>query len=197
EPAEVPGARAERQRRGDGEGNAEVPQMTLKGRRMRAEGRRLKTSLFLPFFLLPLTFCLGCSAAPQQKTAPLNEPEIHISQLSSLAEAAAHISGSISVHYRVDILNRANVPITVKRIDVISIGEGAYTLRPTSHPSEKSLRPGETTAVEFWAPAVIGDPTIVGANGPVSVRLTLQHHTPTGHAQSIVIQQVHGLAGLS
>jgi len=140
----------------------------------------------------------GCAAAPQQKTAaPLTaEPEIQISQISSLAEAATHISGSISVHYQVDIANHANVPITIKRIDVISIGEGAYTLRPSSYPFDAALNPGQTTAVQFWAPAVIVDPTIIGANGPVSLRVTTQYDTPSGRAQSIVIQQVHPMSSL-
>jgi len=162
---------------------------------MKAEGRRLRNVL-LHFCLLLFAFCLSCSAAPKQKTAPLTEPEIRIVQLSNLAEAATHMSGSISVHYRVDVLNGANVPVTVKRIDVITLGEGAYTLRPTSTPFDKALNPGEGAALEFWAPAVILDPTIVGANGPVSLRVTMQYDTPTSHSQTIVVQQVNALAGL-
>lgn len=161
-----------------------------------------RSSRLRPFAPLRVTsfacLLIGCaSAAPQQKTPPLIEPEIHISQLSNLADAAVHISGGISVHYRVDVLNRANVPITIKRIDLISLGEGAYTLRPTSYPFDKALGPGEVTALEFWVPAVIENPTIIGANGPVSLRVTTQYDTPSGHSQSIVIQQVHPLAGLN
>ena len=137
---------------------------------------------------------LGCSsAAPQQKTA---EPDIHISQISNLAEAAAHTTGSISVHYQVDVANHTTVPITIKRIDVISLGEGAYTLRPSSYPFDAALRPGDTTSLQFWAPAVIADPTIIGANGPVSLRITTQYDTPSGHSQSVVVQQVHPLSSL-
>ena len=140
---------------------------------------------------------IGCaSAAPRNPTAPSIEPEIHISQLSSISEAARHISGGISVQFRVDIGNHANVPITIKRIEVISLGAGAYTLRPTSYPFDARLNAGETTALQFWVPANIDDPTIIGANGPVSVRLTLQYETPAGITQSIVVQQVHALSGL-
>lgn len=146
------------------------------------------------FFALLL---IGCaSAAPQQTTAPLNEPEIHISQLSNISEAARHISGGMSVQYRVDVTNRANAPITIKRIDLTSLGAGAYTVRPTSYPFDKQLAAGEATALQFWVPANIDDPTIVGANGPVSLRLTLQYDTPAGRTQSIVVQQVHALSGL-
>jgi hypothetical protein len=146
---------------------------------------------------LGMTLALGCaSAAPQSKTAPLNEPEIHISQLSSVSEAARHMAGGLSVQYRIEIGNRANVPITVKRIEVISLGAGAYTLRPTSYPFDAHLNAGEATAVQFWVPANIDDPTIIGANGPVSIRLTMQYETPAGLTQAIVVQQVHALSGL-
>ena len=158
---------------------------------MKAEGRRLRNAS-LSFWLLLSAFCLfSCASA-----APLAEPEIHISQISSLAEAAAHVSGNISVHYQVDIANHTNVTMTIKRIDVLSLGEGAYTLRPSSNPFDATLKPGETTALQFWAPAFIADPTIIGANGPVSLRVTTQYDTPSGRAQSIVIQQVHPLSSL-
>jgi len=162
---------------------------------MKAEGRGLRYAS-LPFCLLLSAFCLTCAGAPQQKTPPLAEPEVRISQLSNLAEAATHISGSISVQYRVEFRNSANVPITIKRIDVITIGEGAYTLRPTSTPVDKQLNPGEAAAVEFWAPAFIVDPTIIGANGPVSIRVTTQYDTPNGRAQSNSVQQVHPMSSL-
>ena len=147
------------------------------------------------FFALLL---IGCaSTAPQQKRAAVSEPEIRISQLSNISEAARHISGGISVQYQVEVANRANAPITIKRIDVISLGTGAYSLRPTSYPFDKPLAVGEATALTFWVPAFIDDPTIIGANGPVSVRLTLQYDTPAGRTQSIVVQQVHAMSGLN
>ena len=152
---------------------------------------------FAPLRVTKLALLLvGCaSAAPHQQTAPLKEPEIHISQLSDVSDVARHITGGISVQYRVEVANLANQPITIKRIDLVSLGPGAYTLRPTSYPLNAALKPGEETAFQFWAPAVIDDPTILGANGPVTLRLTVQYDTPYGGTQSIVVQQVHALPG--
>lgn len=135
---------------------------------------------------------IGCaSAAPDSKKAPLTEPEIRISQLSNVSEAARNITGSIAVEYRVDIANRAPEVITIKRIDAISLGEGAYTLRPTSVPVSARLNSGEVTALQFWGSAFIVSPTILGANGPVTLRVTIYYETPTRSSQSIVVQQVH------
>jgi hypothetical protein len=137
---------------------------------------------------------IGCSsAAPDSKkaTAPVTEPEIKIIQLSSVSGAARYITGPISVQYRLDVANRATDQITVKRVDVQSIGYGAYTLAPVSHPFEVVLKPGETKSMQLWAPARIDDPSIVGANGPVTLRITLHYDTRAGATQSTVVQQVH------
>lgn len=150
-------------------------------------------------FGLTALLLLGCaSAAPQQHktTAPLNEPEIHIAQLSNVADAARHMTGPISVQYQVHIGNPANVPITIKRIDVISIGTGAYAVRPTSNPFNQPLQPGHAVALTFWVPAFIEDATIAGANGPVTLRVSVQYDTPDGTMQAVAVQQVHGLGGV-
>ncbi len=94
------------------------------------------------------------------------------------------------MQYRVDVENRAGVPITIKRIDVVSLGSGAYNLRSNSASFNEQLNPGETRPVQFWAPASIDDPTILGANGPVTIRMTVYYDTPAGTQQTIVVQQV-------
>ena len=120
-----------------------------------AEGRMRGVISFAPLRMTVALFLIGCaSAAPESNKAPSSEPEILITQLSNVAEAARHISGGISVQYRVDITNRAKEPITIKRIDVISLGAGAYTLRPTSTPFNARLNPGESQALQFWASAL-------------------------------------------
>ncbi len=135
---------------------------------------------------------VGCSsAAPDAKKASLNEPAIRITQLSNVSTAARHITGGISVQYRVDVENTAREAVTLKRIDLQSIGYGAYTLQPISRPFDVIIHPSESRFVEFWGPAVIESTTIIGANGPVTLRVTVYYLTAEGMRQSIVVQQVH------
>jgi hypothetical protein len=160
----------------------------------------MRTSCCLrPFASLGVTailFLIGCaSATPDSRKAPLDEPEVVISQISNIAEVARNITGAISVQYQVAIANHSKDPITVKRIDVMSIGLGAYLLRPSSVPAEVRLNPGESKAMQFWASASIDDPTILGANGPVTLRVTVTYDTPAGSSQRIVVQQVHAMPG--
>lgn len=145
------------------------------------------------FSLIALAL-IGCaSAAPVADKAPLSEPDVRITQTSRVPEVAAHQSGPISVRYRVDLGNRSKENIKVKRIDLQSLGEGAYSLPALTRPFAVELKPGESKFVELWGPAYIIDPTILGANGPVTIRLTVYYNTPAGPTQSVTIRQVHPL----
>lgn len=142
-----------------------------------------------------VTFLLiGCSsAAPVGNKASLSEPQVRIIQTSRVPEVAVHQSGPISVRYRVDVANLSKESITLKRIDLQSLGEGAYTLPALSRPFAVEIKPGESKFVELWGPAYILDPTILGANGPVTIRLTVYYDSPAGPTQTVAIQQVHPL----
>ncbi len=165
----------------------------------RTKDLKMRTSVrsrsFATLRMTVFLLLVGCSsAAPGVKKAPLNEPVIRITQLSNVSAAARHVTGGISVQYRVDVENTAPEAVRLKRIDVQSIGFGAYTLPPLSFPFDVNISPRETRAVDFWGPAVVETTTIVGANGPVTLRVVVYYQTPAGMRQSIVVQQVHANA---
>lgn len=132
----------------------------------------------------------GCSANQLASKSPIPEPEVSIEQISAVVPAARNVTGGIPVNYRVTVHNVANVPITVKRIDVNSIGLGAYSLEPTSKPCDLAVAAGATSALEFWASAV-ADTTILGANGPVTIRMVVLFDSPAGQFQTVGTAQVH------
>ena len=43
---------------------------------------------------------------------------------------------------------------------------------------------------------MIEDATISGANGPVTIRVSMQYDTPGGMMQSVAVQQVHASGGV-
>jgi hypothetical protein len=128
---------------------------------------------------------------------PIAEPEIMITQLSTVSEAARHVTGGIPVKYQMRVQNKASHPVTLKRVEVQSVGSGAYDLAPSSIPFQQEI-PGDGVAVvEFFVSASITDVTISGANGPVTLRATAQFDSAVGQFQHTWIQQVHefGSAG--
>jgi hypothetical protein len=130
-------------------------------------------------------------------TAKLLEPEIAISQISSVPAAAEHVGGGLPIRYRLRVMNRSDEEITLKRVTVQSVGIGAYTIPPTSQPFSKKVVPDGFEVMEFWIPAFVEHNTTLGANGPVTLRLTLQFDSAVGMFQETVIRQVSaaGVAG--
>ena len=136
---------------------------------------------------------------PRFKTAPRDRLRLKFTDFRHCRDAGSDDARDLGAH-RVDVENRENAPLTIKRIDVISVGSsGAYTLAPTSVPFDEHVNPGEKKIVEFYAAALLSDPkvnfhnladTSSPPNDPVTIRLTLFYRTPAGAFQSIVMQQV-------
>jgi len=149
------------------------------------------------FVALALTALLaGCTSSTSDSglgraTANLVQPELTFQQVSIVPQVARHVTGNVPVHYRVRVANKSAEPITLTRIEVRSIGMGAYTLNPQSHPFKKMVAPDHFEVVDFWLPAVIDDPTVYGANGPVTLRAVAHFDSPVGQFDQVVIQQVH------
>ncbi len=122
-------------------------------------------------------------------------PVVAISQLSNLPLAARHIEGNLPVQYRLRVANKAAKTITLKNVSVQSMGYGAYNVDLTSRPFKAQIAPDQEGAVDFWVPAYIDSASLVGANGPVTLRVTAQFDSPLGQFQQTVVQQVHSMPG--
>ncbi|HEY3054136.1 MAG TPA: hypothetical protein VGK04_12190, partial [Thermoanaerobaculia bacterium] len=75
-------------------------------------------------------------------------------------------------------------------------GYGAYNVTQTSRPFKTLIQPDHTEAVQFWVPAYIDNASLVGANGPVTLRVVAQFDSPVGQFQQIVVQQVNATTGV-
>jgi len=115
---------------------------------------------------------------------------VAIEQLSAMPAAARNVSGPLSVHYAVHVRNVAGQPITLKRVDIGTVGYGAYNVAMQSRPFDAAIEPGGQSEVELWLPAQIVDPSLTGANGPVTIRAVLLFDSPAGQMQTSVTRQV-------
>jgi hypothetical protein len=136
--------------------------------------------------ILSLAGCASSSSQPGHV-----DPEIQLVQLSNVADAARNVTGNIPVQYRLEIHNTTPAPLTLKRIDLVSLGEGAYNLQPVSQAYDKAIGAGESAALDLWSSANIQSATISGANGPVTIRAIVQFDSKDGRFQTVVVQQVH------
>jgi hypothetical protein len=150
--------------------------------------------------LASVTFAISCASTRSDSgmgntKVAVVKPEIDIAQLSSIPQAARHVEGAIPVHFAMRVSNRFGEPITLKSVNLQSVGVGAYDIASTSRPFKTMIQPDQEETVQFWVPANIGMATIVGANGPVTLRATLYFDSPVGQFQEVVIRQVNAMPG--
>ena len=138
----------------------------------------------------------GNTSAGKADSPKINvtKPEIEIVQISSVPAAARHVTGGVPIQYAMRVGNRAAETLTLKSVSLVSVGSGAYNVSASSS-FKQNILPDQEQTVKFWVPAQITNPTIMGANGPVTIRATVYFETPRGSFQEIIVQQVNGMPG--
>src|SRR5258708_16082852 len=139
-----------------------------------------------------LSFAGGCATSD---TTSSIEPEITLVQLSRVAEGMRSDTGPVSVHYGVEVRNPTDAPIHLDRVSVISIGGGAYDLPAHSQGFDVTIAPKESKSVDFWAPAYVANPAASSANGPVTIRATVELDAAGKKFQKISMQNISPAGG--
>ncbi len=142
--------------------------------------------------LTALLFAFGCAT---NDATPGSDPEITLIQLSRVAEGTQYDTGPITAQFAVEVKNTLTEPLRLSRVGLQSIGGGAYTLAPYSQAFNETILPGETRRVSFFAPAYVAIPTVGSANGPVTLRGTLDFDTGGKKFQKIVVQNIGATGG--
>ena len=140
-----------------------------------------------------LLLAAGCASQAARK-APVAEPEVEIEQTSNVVEPARNLTGPINLRYVVRVRNVANEPVTLKRIDLVSIGPGAYNVN-LSRPFDVTINPSTASSVEIVGTGNVPFTAPSGANGPVVLRATLLFNSAAGGWQTIVTQPVRSSTG--
>jgi hypothetical protein len=124
------------------------------------------------------------------------KPEMQIRQVSTVPGAARQLEGALPIQYVLKVLNHSGDPITLKQVTVMSMGYGAYDVPQTSRPFSAVVQPEQTQVVDFWVGANVQNASLVGANGPVTLRVVASFDSPVGQFQQIVVQQVNANTGI-
>lgn len=130
----------------------------------------------------------GCaSSAPD-----ITRPQIDIVQVyapTDLGYARGH--NSMTAEFAFRVINNANQPITLRRVNIQSSGEGGYYLRREDKNFHHQLGPGQ--AVEDKLQALAYFRTTVSGNAstePVTLRATFYFDSPAGNFRQIVIRNL-------
>jgi hypothetical protein len=134
----------------------------------------------------------ACSTNSAGNKLPI--PEVRLEQTSTMPGAAEYMTGGIPVSFQMEVTNRAAIPITLKRVEIVSVGEaGGYQVPQTTRPFNLVLAPGASDSVSFTVGAQNPGYNVTGSNEPVTIRVTSVYESAEGTLQNIVIRQVSGI----
>ncbi|HEX6177666.1 MAG TPA: hypothetical protein VF057_04865 [Thermoanaerobaculia bacterium] len=157
----------------------------------------MRKSLMAAAILVLATSCSSSqSTGSDAATLKVVKPAIEIDQISSVPAAARHVTGGVPIQYAMRIGNRSGEALTLKSVSLVSVGSGAYNVSGSTS-FGKQIEPDQEQTFEFWMPASISNPTIVGANGPVTLRATVYFKSSAGNFQETIIRQVNAMPGRS
>ncbi|HXH38441.1 MAG TPA: hypothetical protein VNN08_07425 [Thermoanaerobaculia bacterium] len=127
--------------------------------------------------LLLLLLLTGCASGAQDDP---NAPNItfHLNQYETATNAYTY-NGALNLTFALSMTNTTNQPVKVSRIEIRTIGSGAFTIRSTSTPINTDLGPGEskTMPLSLWGYARGGQ---LSSTEPVTIRGTAYLTGPSG-----------------
>jgi hypothetical protein len=147
--------------------------------------RRILVALALGLLII------GCSSSP--KRGGLIRPEIDIEQVVGPGDVG-YPRGVIEVQFAMRISNRSEQPVTLRRIEIQSVGGGGYTLRHETQVFNKTVEPNHFETVKFWVRALSQGDT-PAANEPVTIRGVAQFDSPGGQMQQFFLKNIAQFAG--
>ena len=138
--------------------------------------------------IFALHFAACGSSAPQ---ANVPAPEFSIEQTFGPSDAG-YPEGPIEVQYRLEIANKADVPLTLKRLTLQTVNPqgGAYTLTsPRDHYFNNVIPARSVQSVEFSAHAY-GYGRSLRENEPVTVRGVAYFQSPSGYVNQPFVREL-------
>jgi hypothetical protein len=138
-----------------------------------------------------LLIAAACTSGNQvsQNAAHIPLPEITIIGRTDLTNVPA-VASSIEAHFEFRIVNQADVPITLRRIDLDSLGGGGIGIQSRNRPFNIVIQPHTVGSADFMTTAFINDPNNFSARSPVQIRGVVLFDSPAGSLQKVVQQQV-------
>jgi len=141
--------------------------------------------------LSALLFAAACGTGNQisQTAAHIPPPKITIANHTDLTNVSALPAG-IVVHFEFRIVNQADIPITLRRIDMVSAGGGAVRVDSKTRQFNTVVPPHSVQSVDFVTSAVNANPTSPLGREPILVRATTLFDSSEGSLQKVTQQQV-------
>jgi hypothetical protein len=139
---------------------------------------------------------LVVAACSSSKDIGILKPEIELLQLQAPVDVG-YATGPTQIQFGARIANRSGEPITLKRIEIQTVGSGSYVMRKQWFSYNEKIDPEHFSTVTFWARGY-GFATDRGrtpSSEPVNIRGILYFETPVGPFHQIVTRYISQFPG--
>lgn len=131
--------------------------------------------------LFLVALIVACGSASSGRPAGIAAPEVR----AGIAGTIFFGSGSTApANIDVEVTNVANVPITLRRVEVDSPGMGTYGIQRASRIVRETIAPGETKRVTVFATAVT---TVRNPSEPLTIRVIAEFEAGKDRWREIAI----------
>jgi len=141
--------------------------------------------------LLALAVCLAACASSQPSKGP--NVTVELAQLTS-ANDVFYMRGPVSIQYQLAITNPTSQPLTLTRLDLQTLGPGAYSLRANGTPMNLTVAPNSTSdyTISVWGYSNGGYLT---SSEPVTLRGTAYFKGASGAFMKVFNENLPQSAG--
>jgi hypothetical protein len=139
--------------------------------------RKAEVVMKTTFAVLLLVVLASCASSAND--AASSGIEVNLTQVGGSASDLFYMRGPISLQYQLQVTNHTNQPLTLRRLDLSSVGLGAYAIRTGSTPFNERIAANGTTTLHLaaWGTARGGRLTV---NEPVTMRIIAQFQDASG-----------------
>lgn len=136
-------------------------------------------------FVIAAAFLLAACSTSRDRVQ-IQPPDIQLRQVIGPADQG-YPSGPIQVRYEIAIANRSSEPLTLTRIEVESVGTGAYQLIRDALRFNQTVAPLSTERMQFWVRAFARPQSRAGVGEPVTFRGIFYFDTPVGQVHRVLM----------
>lgn len=139
---------------------------------------------------IALAACSSSTRATPKQTAQIPQPDFELHQVVGPAQLS-YPEGDFEVKFRLDIGNRADVPIALSRVQLTAVNPpgGAYTITRRDYYMHKTIAPHASASVDLWA-KVNSEGQSNRMNEPLTIRGTLFFESPAGNMRHVFVKEL-------
>jgi len=141
--------------------------------------------------LIPVVLLLAaCATSDGQKADGIARPQMDLREVTGPRDTLQP-RGPIDIQYEIVVANRAPQAITLRRVELVSVGTGPYLLRPDFYTFNRVIEGNGHAAVTFWAKAYLNvTSTDLSASEPVTIRAVATFDSPSGAFQQVLMKNL-------